>query len=218
MKLVCLKRFLSFAQVLPPAPEQLRSGVERFMTTNHYQEIFMNMFRASLMTLLVLWGSSAYSQSVSSTYDKDYNLSRLKTYDYKVEDRDRTDPLATDTLTEQKIREALEEALNANAYHQASGAPDFLVSYHITTKDVTSGRRVPFRGLPGPRGNLQIETYIQGTLIVDFIDPETKRLIWRGVASGIVGREAVDFKVAEEKIKAACKSLLEQFRKDPGRF
>jgi hypothetical protein len=180
--------------------------------------MIMNLFRASLLTVLVLWGSSAYGQSISSTYDKDYHLSSLKTYEYKTEERENTDPLATDTLMDRQIKDALEDALHSYAIHQASGEPDFLISYHIATKDVAGGRRLPFRGLPGPGGNLRIENYVQGTLVVDFIDPQTKRLIWRGVASAIVGRGAVDFKVAEEKIKAACKALVERFRNEPGRF
>lgn len=167
----------------------------------------------------MLSASFAYGQSITSSYDKDYPLSKLKTYDYKVEERDKADPLATDTLMDQQIKDALEDALRANHYHQASaGAPDFLVSYHVTTKDVTGGRRAPLRGAPGPRGNIQVENYVQGTLVVDFIDPETKKLVWRGVAAGIVGRETVDFKVAEEKIKAAGRLLLDQFRKDLNGF
>jgi hypothetical protein len=175
----------------------------------------MNILRALLLMSLMLSANLAYSQSIKSSYDKDYHLSRLKTYDYKVETRDQTDPLATDTLTDQKIKDALDDALQADFFHQAYGsAPDFLVAYRVTTKDVTESRRVPLRGPLGPRGNLQIENYVQGTLVVDFIDAETKKLVWRGVASDIVGREIVDFKVAEEKIKAATKLLVEQFRKD----
>jgi len=83
---------------------------------------------------------------------------------------------------------------------------------------MTGARRVPFRGPPGPRGNIQIENHIQGRLVVDFIDPETGKLIWRGVATGTVGREMVDFKVAEERIKVAGRLLLDQFRRDISRW
>ncbi|MEW6130216.1 MAG: DUF4136 domain-containing protein [Acidobacteriota bacterium] len=177
---------------------------------------FKNTLRMVLSVMGLLFAAQvAFSQSINSAYDKEVNLSRLKTYDYKVEERDKTDALASDTLMAQQIKDALEEALEANYYHQSfGGTPDFLVAYHVSAKDVTASRRVPLRGLPGPRGNLQIESLVQGTLTVDFIDPETRKLIWRGVATGIVGSASVDFKVAEEKIKAATKLLLEQFRKD----
>jgi hypothetical protein len=175
----------------------------------------MKIIRTLLLTSFMLSASFAFGQSIKSSSDKDYHLASLKTYDYKVEVRDPADPLATDTLTEQKIKEALDDALEANFYHPASeGTPDFLIAYRVTTRDMTETRRVPLRGPLGPRANIQIENYVQGTLIVDFIDPQTKKLVWRGVASGTVGRETVDPKVAEEKIKAATRLLLEQFRKD----
>lgn len=174
----------------------------------------MNILRALLLTGLMLSAGIACGQTVRSSYDKDYNLSRLKTYDYKAQERDAADPLATSTLADQQIKDALEDALHANFYQQASsGAPDFLVAYHVTTKDVT-GTRVIRRGLPGPRATLLTENYVQGTLVVDFIDPQTRKLVWRGVASGLVGRETVDPQVAEEKIKAAARLLLNQFHKD----
>lgn len=179
----------------------------------------MNILRALLLTSMMVSASVACGQSIKSSYDKEYNLSRLKTYDYKVEQRDQADPLATDTLTDQTIKDALEDALHAHFYQQASsGAPDFLVAYHVTAQDVTRGRRTVHRsplGPPlGPRTNIQPENYVQGTLTVDFIDPETRKLVWRGMASGVVGREVVDPKVAEDKIKAAARLLLDQFHKD----
>lgn len=175
----------------------------------------MNTFRALLLTGLMLSAGLAFGQSVTSSYDKDYKLSRLKVYDYKVEERDKDDPLATDTLMDQKIKDALEDALSANSFHQVTiGDPDFLISYHVSTKDVTEGRRGPVRGPLGPRPRVRIGNYAQGTLILDFIDPETKRLVWRGMASGIVGRDMVDFQMAEDKIKVAARLLLEQFHKD----
>lgn len=178
----------------------------------------MNIFRALLLMILMMSASFACAQSVRSSYDKDYNLSGLKTYDYKVEERDKADLLATNTLADQQIKDALEDALHAGFYQQAaSGTPDFLIAYQVTTKEVTAGG-VLRRGPLGPRANLQAENYIQGTLVVDFIDPQTRKLVWRGVASGIVGREVVDPKLAEEKIKAAARALLDRFRKDCSGF
>jgi len=52
----------------------------------------MNILRALFLTGLMLWANFGSSQSVKSSYDKDYNLSRLKTYDYKVVERDIRSP------------------------------------------------------------------------------------------------------------------------------
>jgi Domain of unknown function (DUF4136) len=167
----------------------------------------MITFRTLLILgLLAAFGGAARAQTVTSTYDKDYGLSRLRTYEYKVEEREKSDPLATDTLMEKKLKDALDDELENHGYHPAAGGatPDFLVAFHVQTKDKTYE-------LGGERN------FVQGILIVDFHDAETKRLVWRGVATGVVGAQAVDLRLAEEKLKEAARLLLEQFGRDlPG--
>lgn len=178
----------------------------------------MNTLRALMLTGMMLIAGIACGQTVKTSYDKDYNLSRLKTYDYKVERRNDADLLATNMPADQQIKDALEDALHANFYQQtANGEPDFLVAYQVTTKDVTGESQLR-RGPLGLRANIRTERYVQGTLTVDFIDRETNKLVWRGVATGIVGGDIVDPKVAEEKIKAATRLLLAQLRKDLSGF
>ena len=58
----------------------------------------MRKFRAlCLLGLTLLFGGAAAGQTVTSTYDKDYGLSRLDTYEFAAEERDKSDPLATNT-------------------------------------------------------------------------------------------------------------------------
>jgi hypothetical protein len=172
------------------------------MSRTGRQEI--NMFRALLvLSFVLLCGGAAFGQTVTSTYDKDYGLSRLLTYEFKVEKRDGADPLSTDTLTEKMLKDALDDELETSGYRAPSDgtAPNFLVSFHVKTKDMTEERGVD-------------RNYVQGILIVDFYDAATNKLVWRGVASGVVGQDAVDLKLAEEKAKTAAKLLMEQFGKD----
>ncbi len=164
----------------------------------------MRKFRAFLIFgLMMVFGSLAFGQTVTSIFDKDYGLSRLKTYEFKVEERIAGDVLAIDTVTEQKIKDAFDEELQNNGYHPPSEGTrsDFLISFHVATKDKTDQR--------GRERN-----YIQGSLIVDFYDAESKKLVWRGIASGAIGGEAVDLKIAEEKVKEAAKLLIKQFNED----
>ena len=58
----------------------------------------MRKFRAlGLLCLTLLFGGAAAGQTVTSTYDKDYGLSRLDTYEFSTQERDKSDPLATNT-------------------------------------------------------------------------------------------------------------------------
>ena len=164
----------------------------------------MRRFRAlSLLCLTLLSGGAAAGQTVTSTYDKDYGLSRLDTYEFSHQEREKSDPLATNTLTEGKIRDALGEELQNSGHHPPpqGGTPSFYVSFHVRAEDKVE----EYGGKTA---------YVQGALIVDFHDAATKKLVWRGVATGVVGRSAVDLRLAEEAAKSAAKLLLEQFGRD----
>ena len=164
----------------------------------------MKMFRVLwVLCLTLMFVGVASGQTVTSTYDKDYGLSRLGTYEFTAEERDKSDPLAADTLTEKKIKDALEDELQNTGHHPTTygATPSFLVSFHVLIKDKRDERG-------------RDDNYVQGILIVDFYDAGTKKLVWRGVATGVVGREAVDLKLAEDRVQTAAKLLLEQFGQD----
>jgi hypothetical protein len=163
----------------------------------------MKIFRALLfLSLTALLCVAASAQTVTSTFDKEYGLSRLNTYRFTDEQRDKSDPLASNTLTAEKIKDALEDELEDSGRHTPpeGGTPDFLVAFHAKTEDRA--------------GDLSTGGHIRGVLIVDFYDAATKKLVWRGVATGRVGGEAIDLHLAEEEVKRAAKSLLEQFGRD----
>jgi hypothetical protein len=164
----------------------------------------MKIFRTLwILGLTFLAGGAAFGQTITSTYDEDYGLARLMTYGFKTQERVGSDPLATDTVMAGKVREALDDALQSKGYNPPGDGvrPTFFVAFHAAVRDTADERG------PGPN-------YIRGTLIVDFHDAETGKLVWRGIATGAVGAEAVDLKLAEEKIKRAAELLLEQFGRD----
>jgi hypothetical protein len=145
----------------------------------------------------------AFGQKVTSRYAKNYNLAALKTYEFKIVERESSDPLASDTLLDDTIKKALEDELHANAYHPApAGSPDFLISYRVTTRN--------------PSGRLGVTrmSYIRATLVVDFIDARENKLVWRGTVSEFVGADTFDQEQAEDKSKRAAKLLLERLRHD----
>lgn len=152
---------------------------------------------------LVFFASVSPGQTLTSTYDEDFNLSRLRTFAFKEQKRERLDRLATDTLTEKKIKEALNDELETYGYHPAADgtSPDFLISFLVETGD-----KIDERG--------RDKSYVQGSLIVDFFDAEANGLVWRGIASGMVGQDAVDLKLTNEKVKLAAKLLMDRFAKD----
>lgn len=126
----------------------------------------------SVMGVLIgLLAISAQAQSVQTDYDRSFNFSNLKTFGFAVQTRRANDPLASDSLNNERIRTALESQLTANGYRMDNGNADFAIVYHVTTKDKLS---VQDYGYGPPRfwgsRNIHVNQYSEGTLLVDFID------------------------------------------------
>lgn len=102
------------------------------------------------------------------------NLAQYHTYDWA------STPGEQQGLGEQEVRAALQRELAQKGMTPATTAPpDFLVAYHERKQqqlDVTPGY--------GYWDYPSVQTYTEGTLIVDFIDPRTNKVFWRGTASG----------------------------------
>jgi hypothetical protein len=57
-------------------------------------------------------------------------------------------------------------------------------------------------------GSADLTTYTQGTLVVDFIDPQTHKVFWRGTASEIVANPS---NVNASKLNKAVAKLVDQY-------
>ena len=167
-----------------------------------------------MMAMAILIGFlaaiSANAQSVQSDYDRSFNFSNLKTFGFAVQRRGINDPLAGDSLNNERIRTALESQLTANGYRVGNGTADFAIVYYVTTKERLS---VQDYGYGPPRWwgsrNIHVNQYSEGTLLVDFIDVKTNQVIWRGRASGTLEMKGVD-----RKISKSVEKLVKQFIKD----
>jgi len=141
-----------------------------------------------LLGLLVV---SAAAQTVQSDFDRTFRFSNLKTFSFAVQKR-------ADTLNDGRIRTGLETQLRANGFRMQTETPDFMIAYHVTSKD---------------RLNVQdysrVNQYSEGTLMVDFIDVKTNQVVWRGRATG-----ALELKDVDKKITKSTEKLVKQFIKD----
>jgi len=121
--------------------------------------------------------------SVSSTVTPGTNLARYKTYQFFTPTYRQGQ---VESPGEQEVHAALRNDLaNKGLVEAVPGqAPDFLVAFHARKQqklDVTSAGY----GWYG-WGGTDVYQYTEGTLIVDFIDPLTKKAFWRGTASQII--------------------------------
>ena len=162
---------------------------------------------AMLLGMLVV---SASAQEVQSDYDRSFRFSELKTFSFMPQRREATDPLASDSLNDGRIRTGLESQLIASGFKVETTRPDFVIAYYVTTKNKLS---VQDFGYGPPRWfgsrDIRVNQYSEGTLMVDFIDTRTNQVIWRGRASG-----TLEMKGVEKKISKSVEKLVKQYIKD----
>ena len=156
--------------------------------------------------------------TVNSDYDPTADFKSLRTYTWrKTPPTIPDDPRLAGPFFENRVRHAIEEELAAKGFKkQLTGDTDFLVGYHavlkqeldVTTMNESYGYR---RGWGwGGMSETHVSSFEQGTLILDVLEPGTKRLLWRGAAEAIVNFGDSQEK-RERRLKRAVKKLLKPF-------
>lgn len=139
--------------------------------------------------------AQAGAQSVTYDFDKSASFGAFKTYSWA-----KGTPVA-DSFNHERIVSALDAQLAAKGLVKAAEgqAADVVVAYHamfdenVQITGFASGWGG--FGFGGTRsGSARAEKILVGTLVVDVVDPKTKSIAWRGVAT-----KEIDPKAKPEK-------------------
>lgn len=153
-------------------------------------------------TLLFIFGLIAFSGcspliKVYSEEEPGVKLSKYYTYDW-----DKTDNFVEAESIEyplsdrasDKIRSATDAQMKRYGFQRFDFAPDLLLHYHVTIKnkvylqseEPSMNVVYPESARSGNYSRAKPVHFQEGTLIIDFMDTQTGRQVWRGVAVGIV--------------------------------
>jgi hypothetical protein len=100
------------------------------------------------------------------------------------------------------VIQLVEERLTARNFTPLrTGIPDFWIDYRITAKEL--GDRVYGR------------TYEKGSLILDVVDPDSGKIIWRGVAQAKIMENATP-ETSEQRITYAIDEMFKTFPTQQG--
>ncbi|MDR3405452.1 MAG: DUF4136 domain-containing protein [Chthoniobacter sp.] len=130
---------------------------------------------------------------------------------------------------DEAIRAAVEKGLTARGYTKAAPGktPDFYAIYHVTAVEKTDVRHFTdwgfgttyragygyYTGWPGnPTTYAVLDQYKVGALVLDFVEVRRDQLVWRGVASSVIGDKAQD---NAAKADEAVRELLAKFPPPP---
>ena len=150
----------------------------------------MVFYRRIIMALFAMTLAGCASKNVDWDYDPGRSLTHLETYVWMDNDKAREqEGYHTDALEEQRIRNSVNSIMQARGYRLGSSKDeaDFLVNYATAVQSRVEGQQfttsvgINRRGYGfGVSNDNLISEYDERTLTVDFVDPETKNVIWRG--------------------------------------
>jgi len=161
--------------------------------------------------LLTALASSCSSVSTATDYDPEFDFTSVRTFSWA----EREGSAAVDDLNATRIRSAVEVALAAAGVAPSeAGSADVLVAFDVSVRDRVrvseSGEIYGYRyGGFVPR-DVDVYQYRDGTLVVDLVDAEAGRLVWRGSARAAL-REDGSPERRTERIRSAVEALFADF-------
>jgi hypothetical protein len=113
---------------------------------------------------------------------------------------DPQNPLLGNPESRQLVHDTVEKHLVAKGFQLSSGGPaDFWVDYRLTKRDKTDS------GV-NPHG----EVFEEGSLVLDVLDPQSGKLIWRSVARARLNLATAP-EVKEKRLNLAVQRLMKDF-------
>ncbi len=176
--------------------------------------------------LLITSFAGCSTIEVSVDYDSSEDFSRFKTFAWLSRlQRPTGQPGIDNPLLESRVHAAVDDQMAAKGYARVSnGSADLLIGYHAAIERRLSvetmdshygygpgwGRGYSRAWDTGPATRTYTRYYDEGSLILDFVTPDAKRLIWRGAARAEINK-ADSPKTRRERINEAVRRMLERF-------
>jgi hypothetical protein len=175
--------------------------------------------RITVHSALAILFASCANVSVTTNFDRAADFSKYRTYAWVPESRD-------DESIEKTIQPAVDAGLAAKGY-PPSTHPAFLVRARFAAKEqISVHRHTDWAGA----GNWQharqvghepvasqaltdVDRFTEGTVLLDFLDAESRHLIWHGEGAIVFGTAAENVRSIEEAIE----QLLKRFPPKPRR-
>lgn len=124
------------------------------------------------------------------------------------------DPILDSQILESRVHKAVSADLQARGYEEVApdGNPDFMVTYHTSAKQTvqSSGPSFSFGFIDAfPHGfgavgfpiGPEVQTRDEGTLMLDVLDGQSKRLVWRGWTTELLNQDNYGDKSVQEAVK-----------------
>ncbi|WP_412558601.1 DUF4136 domain-containing protein [Thalassospira sp. MIT1370] len=179
----------------------------------------MKLVIAGVMTLM-LSACAASGPRIYTDVDPAADFSQFRTFAF-MEEAGKNAEAQYQTLSGQRIEDAISTALEARGYRVDIHNPDILINFHLKTQEKTRSsppvyvggyygyRSGMYVGWPGYVEPGYVDTYTEGTLTVDMVNRRTNQMVWEGTA---VARVTSSVREApNETVRNAVASIFAQY-------
>jgi len=124
------------------------------------------------------------------------------------------DPILDSQILESRVHHAVSSDLKARGYEEVApdANPDFLVTYHTSAKQTLQSTGPSFSfgfidAFPGGFGTVgfpvgpEVQSRDEGTLMLDVLDAQSKRLVWRGWTTELLNQDNYSDKSVQDAVK-----------------
>ena len=175
----------------------------------------MKSIRLLIISSLMVVAFGCSTVSYQYDYDPGVNYTGLKTFNWRSVSVQEN----IHTLNVKQIQKAVNAQLEAKGCKVTSDNPDFLISMHVTKEErrdvqawnyTNSGRAMLHGGPYAANTQFDVYQYEEGTFILDFVDAQSRELIWRGIAQGEVRNYSSPVK-RNERLDEVVQKVLSNF-------
>lgn len=183
-------------------------------------------FRFRKTTLMLLVTSAWFGLTVACVkpyntkinYDRQVDFAEFETFGWLKPAAEVKNPMELDKFTAIKVKKAIRSDLESKGFIYSEENPDVVIVFYGGSEDKLSVIRWSdpypswgYRGWQsgwGRHGEIEIDKYKEGTLVIDVIAAADQELIWRGSISGPVEERA---KKRDKKLAKAVNVILLTF-------
>lgn len=175
--------------------------------------MFKHVTTLFLLAAVVGLASCASPRQANIDYDRTVDFSQYQTFAFyqaaaaPAGDSEQAAKPAYDPLLDQHFKAAISREMTALGYRLDESAPQLLVNYQTNVENREDIRSSPFTinagygyfgrnsafsfGFPLYGGGVEKVNYKVGTILIDVIDANAKRVIWQGVLEGRLSNKAM---------------------------
>ena len=170
----------------------------------------INYFKMMLPFMLVMILAGCASIKVSSDYDRKADFAKYKTFNFSKE----VDKVTLNDLNRRRLKDAISKEMEVKGF-KIGETPDVLVNAFVKGKTKYSATAntnynggMFYRGWGYSNTYVDVNKSIEGTLFIDLIDVQDKKMIWEGVAEGLMNPRT---ETREDKINSVVAMIFKNF-------